>query len=204
MSPEPSREEIAHAARMQRKKGIIDAAMERANIDRGVLLVHSGNGKGKSSAAFGMAVRALGHGMKVGVVQFIKGKIATGEEQFFRRFPDEISFHVMGEGFTWDTQDKSRDIANATAGWDIAATMLQDESLGLVILDELNIVLHYHYLPLEPILAAIKERPKMQHLVITGRGAPEPLIEIADTVTSMTEVKHAYRAGIRAQRGVEL
>ncbi|MBF0470998.1 MAG: cob(I)yrinic acid a,c-diamide adenosyltransferase [Gammaproteobacteria bacterium] len=196
--------EERHQQRMEKKKAYVDAGIERASSDRGVLVVNTGDGKGKSSSAFGMATRALGHGMKVGVVQYIKGKIPTGEELFFRRFPEEISFHVMGEGFTWETQNRQRDIDNAEAGWAVAAALLQDSSVGLVILDELNIVLKLKYLDLDRVLRALEQRPEMQHVVITGRGAPPQLIEMADTVSSMEEVKHAYRIGIRAQPGVEL
>lgn len=193
----------AHKSRMQRKKAVIDAAIERADQERGVVLVHTGNGKGKSSSAFGMVARALGHGMRVGVVQFIKGAQSTGEEEFFRRFP-EVSYHVMGEGFTWDTQDKERDIRTARKAWDQALTFLRDASFHLVILDELNIALKLKYLDVDEVIAALKERPAMQHVVITGRAAPQALIDYADTVTEMTDIKHAFRAGIKAQKGVEM
>ncbi len=192
-----------HQARMQRKKAVIDAQIARADQDRGVLLVHTGNGKGKSSAAFGMVARALGHGMRVGVVQFIKGQFSTGEEAFFRRFP-EVDYHVMGEGFTWETQDRDRDVNAACAAWDVALGMLRDPDCPLVVLDELNIVLKYRYLPLDEVIVALRSRPPMQHVVVTGRAAPPELIAIADTVTDMSEVKHAFKAGVRAQKGIEL
>ena len=192
-----------HKARMQRKKEIVDAGIARATIERGVLLVNTGNGKGKSSSAFGMVARALGHGMNVAVVQFIKGSFSTGEEAFFRRFP-EVQYHVMGEGFTWETQDKARDIQAATAAWDKAAGFLADPDVDLVVMDELNIALKYGYVDLENVLAALQSRPAKQHAVVTGRGAPQALVDIADTVTEMREVKHAYQAGIKAQKGVEL
>ena len=192
-----------HQERMARKKAVVDQAIARADTDRGVLLVLTGNGKGKSSSAFGMLARALGHGMQVGVVQFIKGSYSTGEEAFFRRFP-EVRYHVMGEGFTWETQDKARDQAAAQSAWAVACELLADESVSLVVLDELNIALKYRYLELEQVLDAIARRPAMQHVVITGRGAPQALIEAADTVTEMQVVKHAFKAGIRAQKGVEL
>lgn len=191
-----------HAERMARKKAVVDEKIREAREERGVLIVNTGNGKGKSSAAFGVAIRALGHGMKVGIVQFIKGRDTTGEEAFFKRLPD-VPFHVTGDGFTWDTQNRKQDEATARKGWDIALAMLQDESFDLVVLDELNIVLKYHYLPLEEVLTALKQRPRMQHVIVTGRGAPEALIELADTVTEMREVKHAFKAGIKAQAGVE-
>ena len=192
-----------HSKRMQRKKAVIDAQIEAARIERGVLVVTTGNGKGKSSSGFGMVARALGHGMRVGVVQFIKGSQMTGEERFFRRFPDEVTYRVMGEGFTWETQDKERDIAKARAAWDEAKKLLRDEGIGLVLLDELNIALKLRYLDLATVLADIAARPAAQHVVITGRGAPAELVAAADTVTDMTPVKHAYAAGIKAQPGIE-
>jgi cob(I)alamin adenosyltransferase len=199
---DPSKEQT-HQKRMQRKKEVVDAGIARASEERGVLVVNTGNGKGKSSAAFGMVARALGHGMRVGVVQFIKGGCATGEEVFYLRFP-EVEYHVMGEGFTWETQDRQRDIEKAQEGWQQALRFLTDEKVDLVVLDELNIVLKEHYLPLADILAALKARPKQQHVAITGRGAPQELIDLADTVTEMRAIKHAYQAGIKAQKGVEL
>jgi cob(I)alamin adenosyltransferase len=192
-----------HAERMARKKLVVDEKIKKADEERGVIIVNTGNGKGKSSAAFGVAARALGHGMHVGIVQFIKGRGTTGEEAFFSRFP-EVSFHVTGDGFTWDTQNRTEDEATARKGWHIALDMLRNPEIGLVVLDELNIVLKYHYLPLDEVLDALKKRPAMQHVIITGRGAPEGLIAIADTVTEMREVKHAFRAGVKAQPGVDL
>ncbi len=192
-----------HARRMARKKALIDEHIAQAGRERGVLVVHTGNGKGKSTAAFGMAARALGHGMRVGVVQFVKGAMSTGEEAFFRRFP-EVEYHVTGEGYTWETQNRERDIRVARAGWEIACKLLADPAVGLVVLDELNIVLKEGYLPVTEILDVLGKRPAMQHVVITGRGAPQALIEAADTVSEMREIKHAYQAGIKAQRGVEL
>ncbi|KJH83148.1 cob(I)yrinic acid a,c-diamide adenosyltransferase [Stutzerimonas stutzeri] len=200
---ESSERDERHKARMQRKKAVVDAKIAEAQDEYGLLLVHSGNGKGKSSSAFGMVARALGHGIKVGVVQFIKGAASTGEETFFRRFPDEVRYHVMGEGFTWETQDRQRDIAKAREAWTVAAELLADPGIGLVVLDELNIALKYGYLDLEPVLADIESRPMLQHVVVTGRGAPPGLIEAADTVTEMSLVKHAFKAGVKAQKGVE-
>ncbi len=193
-----------HRERMQRKKALVYAGIARATIERGVVVVTTGNGKGKSSSGFGMVARALGHGLRVGVVQFIKGSFATGEEAFFRRFPDEVSYHVMGEGFTWETQDRERDLRAAAAAWDKAAAMLADDEIDLVLLDELNIALKYQYVDLAAVLAALAARPPRQHVVITGRSAPPALIEAADTVTEMNVVKHAYEAGIKAQKGIEL
>jgi cob(I)alamin adenosyltransferase len=188
---------------MRRRKAVVDARIAAATVDRGVVLVLTGNGKGKSSSAFGMVARALGHGMRVGVVQFIKGRGSTGEELFFRRFP-EVTYHVMGEGFTWETQDRERDVRAAQAAWAVAAALLRDEQVAMVVLDELNIALLYRYLPLADVIAALRERPPRQHVAITGRGPPAELIEIADTVTEMRSVKHAFEAGVRAQCGVEL
>lgn len=201
-SAEQQRDE-RHKARMQRKKALIDQRIAAAQDEYGLLLVHTGNGKGKSSSAFGMLARALGHGMRVGVVQFIKGAASTGEEAFFRRFPDEVRYHVMGEGFTWETQDRQRDIARAEEAWAVARELLADPSIALVVLDELNIALKYGYLQLETVLADIEARPLPQHVVVTGRGAPQGLIDAADTVTEMGLVKHAYQAGVKAQKGVE-
>ncbi|MDH2242703.1 cob(I)yrinic acid a,c-diamide adenosyltransferase [Pseudomonas sp. GD03909] len=200
---ESSERDDRHKARMQRKKALIDEKIAEAQDEYGLLLVHTGNGKGKSSSAFGMVARALGHGIKIGVVQFIKGAASTGEEAFFRRFPDEVRYHVMGEGFTWETQDRQRDIAKAREAWAVAAELLADPEIGLVVLDELNIALKYGYLELEPVLADIESRPLLQHVVVTGRGAPAGLIEAADTVTEMGLIKHAFKAGVKAQRGVE-
>lgn len=192
-----------HRARMQRKKDVVDRKIESASRQTGVLLVNTGNGKGKSSSAFGMAIRALGHGMKVGVVQFIKGAKSTGEELFLQRFPDEVSFHAMGEGYTWETQDRERDIACAERAWERAKEFLTDPGIGLVVLDELNIALKYRYLDVNRIVDDLRARPPMQHVVVTGRGALPELIAAADTVTEMQPVKHAFASGIAAQAGVE-
>ncbi len=192
-----------HRERMRRRKAAVDTRIAAAHERRGVLLVLTGNGKGKSSSAFGMVARALGHDMRVGVVQFIKGKDATGESAFFRRFP-QVSYHVMGEGFTWETQDRERDTRAAGAAWEVATTMLRDPALALVVLDELNIALRYRYVALDSVLDTLRTRPPMQHVVVTGRGAPAELIELADTVTDMRAQKHAFDAGIGAQPGIEL
>jgi cob(I)alamin adenosyltransferase len=192
-----------HKSRMQRKKEIVDQKIASANRDAGVLVVNTGNGKGKSSSAFGMAIRALGHGMKVGVVQFIKGAKSTGEELFLQRFPEEVSFHAMGEGYTWETQNRERDVACAQRAWERAKAFLSDPEVGMIVLDELNIALKYHYLDVNQVIADLQARPAMQHVVVTGRGALPELIAIADTVTEMQPVKHAFAAGIAAQRGVE-
>lgn len=192
-----------HRVRMERKKAIIDARIAAADKQIGIIIVNTGNGKGKSSSGFGMAIRAMGHGMKVGVVQFIKGAMSTGEERFLRRFPDEVSFHAMGEGYTWSTQDRARDTAKAQLAWEQAKVFLADPEVGLVLLDELNIALKYRYLDVHTVINDLLERPEMQHVVITGRGAPPELIAAADTVTEMEVVKHAFKAGIVAQAGTE-
>ncbi len=189
---------------MRRKKKVIDDGIARATERRGIVIVLTGNGKGKSSSGFGMVARALGHDMRVAVVQFIKGAYATGEEAFFQRFPENVDFNVMGDGFTWDTQDRDKDIATVRRAWNKALSFLGDSDVDLVLLDELNIVLQLGYLPTEEVLKALETRPPMQHVVITGRGAPDPLIEAADTVTEMRDIKHAYRQGVMAQKGVEL
>ena len=208
MTPEDTTADTAalnerHRQRMERKKAVIDAKIAAADKKIGIIIVNTGNGKGKSSSAFGMAVRALGHGMKVGVVQFIKGAMSTGEEQFLRRFPDEVSFHAMGEGYTWETQNRERDIAKAEEAWQQARRFLTDPAYGLVVLDELNIALKYRYLDVHTVIADLLDRPAMQHVVVTGRAAPPELIEVADTVTEMNVVKHAFKAGIAAQAGTE-
>ena len=192
-----------HQTRMQRKKTVIDAQIAQANQDKGLLLVLTGNGKGKSSSAFGMVARALGHGMQVGVAQFLKSRTDTGEEQFFSQ-QAKVEWHVLGDGFTWETQSRERDIATAERGWQIAEHMLSDPHLQLVVLDELTYLLNYGYLAVERVFSALTQRPFMQHVIITGRAASSALIELADTVSAIEDVKHAYRAGIRAQAGVDL
>jgi cob(I)alamin adenosyltransferase len=196
--------EERYRKRMQRKKEVIDARVTQANKKQGIVIVLTGNGKGKSSSGFGMVARALGHSMHVAVIQFIKGSFSTGEETFFKRFPDEVEYHVMGEGFTWETQNKTQDIASAAKAWEKSLTYLSDERFDIVLLDELNIAIKLGHLSVDDVIAALGNRPKMQHVIITGRGASQKLIEVADTVTEMRDIKHAYRAGIKAQKGVEL
>lgn len=191
-----------HNERMARKKAVVDEKIAAAQVERGVLLVNTGNGKGKSSAGFGLVARALGHGMQVGVVQFIKGRSDTGEEAFYRRQPG-VAWHVSGEGFTWETQDRARDVATAEAAWEVARGLLRDPAIGLVVLDELNIALKYRYLDVSTVIADLRARPPMQHVVVTGRAAPAELVEAADTVTDMTVVKHAFAAGVKAMPGLE-
>jgi cob(I)alamin adenosyltransferase len=203
MTESPDRDE-RHLARMLRKKAIIDERIANSPNECGLLLVLTGNGKGKSSSAFGMLARAMGHGMQCGVVQFIKGRNSTGEELFFRRFPEQVRFHVMGEGFTWETQDRQRDIAAAEAAWEVSRELLRDPAIGLVVLDELNIALKHGYLDLDQVLSDLQARPPMQHVLVTGRGAKPEMIDLADTVTEMGVLKHAFQAGIKAQKGIEL
>lgn len=203
MNEEEYESDLRHRSRMQRKKQVVDTKIAQAQQDRGVLLVLTGNGKGKSSSAFGMVARALGHSMQVGVVQFIKGSFSTGEEAFFRRFA-EVRYHVMGEGFTWETQDRARDTRAAHAAWQMARVLLADPAIALVVLDELCIALKHGYLPIDSVLDALRNRPPMQHAVVTGRGAPPELVALADTVTEMQAIKHAFQSGVRAQKGVEL
>lgn len=192
-----------HAARMVKKKAVIDAAIRRADKEKGLLLVLTGNGKGKSSSAFGMVARALGHGMQAGVAQFIKSRSDTGEEAFLGKQPG-VEWHVLGEGFTWDTQNLERDIATAQQGWEVARRMLANPALQLVVLDELTYLLNYGWLDSATVLADLAARPPMQHVVITGRAASAALIDAADTVSEIADIKHAYRAGVKAQPGVDL
>lgn len=193
-----------HARRMAYRQKVIHERIKNAQKEQGILLVLTGPGKGKSSSGFGMVARALGHDMKVGVIQFIKGAFSTGEEAFFRRQPD-VDYHVMGEGYTWDTQDRQRDIAAAESAWKIAKAMLSDESYQFILLDELNIVLRYEYLDVHQVLDDLQMRPFMQHVVVTGRNAPKELLELADTATEMKVIKHAFKdQGVKAQKGVEL
>ena len=191
-----------HSERMQRKKVVVDQHIAAAQQERGVFLINTGTGKGKSSAAFGLLARALGHGMQAVVVQFIKSRSDTGEESFFRASAN-VAWHVMGAGFTWETQDAGKDAAAAQAAWAVAAQALADPAVALVILDEFTYALKYKWLEIDEVLAAIRARPAMQHLVVTGRAAPKELIDAADTVTDMMLVKHAFQAGVQAMPGVE-
>ena len=197
-----SQPDTRHQTRMQRKKAVVAEKISAAQIQRGVFLLHTGIGKGKSSAAFGVLARALGHGLRAVVIQFVKSRSDTGEEAFFRRQPG-VQWQVMGEGFTWETQDAKRDAAAARAAWETAQQALTDPAVNLLILDEFTYVFKYRWLELEPVLAAICARPSMQHLIVTGRAAPPELITIADTVTEMNLVKHAFQAGVQAMPGIE-
>ncbi len=199
-----ARTDAEHAAKMKKIQAAQNKKVAAKTVEKGLVIVHTGPGKGKTSAALGMAIRAIGHDMKVGVVQFVKGAMATGEKAVFDRFPDLIEFKPMGEGFTWDTQDRSRDIAVARTAWDEVKRMIADPSYAMVIADELNIVLRYDYLPVDEVVEAIEGKPHMTHVIITGRNAPQELIDAADLVTEMAQVKHPFREqNVKAQKGIE-
>jgi len=192
-----------HREKMARRKQARDKILATKTEERGLVIVHTGKGKGKTTAAMGMALRCLGHGFKVGIVQFVKGAWNTGERRALERFGDQVTFKAMGEGFTWETQDRARDIAAAEAALEAAAAMVHDPSYRMVILDELNIVLRYDYLPVAAVLALLDGKPGSTHVVITGRNAKEEILERADLVTEMTLVKHPFAAGVKAQPGIE-
>ncbi len=192
-----------HAEAMHALKAERDALMAEKREGQGLLMVHTGDGKGKSTAAFGMVARSLGWGYRVGVVQYIKGKWITGERQFFRRFPDQVRYAVMGEGFTWDVADRERDIAAARAAWAVSLEMIADPELHLVVLDELNIALRYDYLDVAEVVAGLKGRPADKHVCVTGRNAKPELLAIADLVTEFTAVRHPFEQGFKAQKGVD-
>ena len=201
-SIDPARAE-RHAEKMAKKKAARDKIMATKDRTGGLLIVHTGKGKGKSTAAFGMVCRAIGHDMKVGVVQFVKGRWQTGERAVLEAFPEQVTIRTMGEGFTWDTQDLNRDIAAARAAWDQALRMMEDPDLSMLLLDELNIVLRYGYLPIEEIVDRLTDRRDGLHVIVTGRNARQELIDAADLVTEMTQVKHPFRSGFKAQAGIE-
>ncbi|HKT18081.1 MAG TPA: cob(I)yrinic acid a,c-diamide adenosyltransferase [Stellaceae bacterium] len=192
-----------HAEKMAKRKAARARMLASKTAERGLLIVHTGTGKGKSTAAFGMVLRCLGHGMRVGIVQFVKGAWETGERNVLAAYPALVTCRAMGEGFTWDTQDRVRDIAAARAAWEAAKAMIADPGYKLVLLDELNIVLRYDYLPLGEIIETLRSKPRDLHVVVTGRNAKPELVEIADLVTEMTMVKHPFRSGVKAQRGIE-
>jgi len=197
------RTEERHAEKMKKKQAAHDKIVAAKTIEKGLLVVHTGKGKGKTTAALGMVVRAIGHGKKVGVVQFVKGAMATGEKAVFDAFPGHVEFKPMGEGFTWDTQDRARDIAVAREAWEEVKRMIRDPAYDMVLADELNIVLRYDYLPLDEVLEVLGGKPEMTHVIVTGRNAPEALMEAADLVTEMTLTKHPFRSGVKAQAGIE-
>ncbi len=207
---DPSQDEINQRAneKSRKRKEARDRMLATKTIEKGLLIVHTGKGKGKSTAAFGLVMRALGHGMKIGIIQFVKGKWETGERHVLDRYSDQVTIRTMGEGFTWETQDRARDIAAAKTAWAAAKEMI-DASRGetpkydLILLDELNIVLRYDYLPLDEVVAFLTAKPENLHVIVTGRNAKEPLIDAADLVTEMTMVKHPFRAGVKAQKGIE-
>ncbi|GBR57757.1 ATP:cobalamin adenosyltransferase [Acetobacter senegalensis DSM 18889] len=188
---------------MQKRKAVQDKEVASKTVEKGLLIVNTGAGKGKSTAAFGLALRMLGYGRRVVVIQFIKGAWHTGERKALERFEDLVEWHALGEGFTWETQDKARDIAACQRAWRVAQQALANPEVGLVILDELNIALRYDYLPIEQVLADISTRPANQHVAVTGRNAKEAMLEAADLVTEMTLVKHHFKAGVKAQEGIE-
>jgi cob(I)alamin adenosyltransferase len=192
-----------HAEKMAKKKAVRDRMIATKTLEKGLLIVHTGKGKGKSTAALGMVMRAIGHGFKVGIVQFVKGKWETGERVVLERFADQVTINTMGEGFTWETQSRERDIAAARAAWNQAVSLIQDPEIKMVLLDELNIVLRYDYLPLDEVLAVLRDKPEDKHVIVTGRNAKDELLEIADLVTEMAMVKHPFREGVKAQAGVE-
>ena len=206
-----SQDEINERAneKARKRKAARDKMLADKTVEKGLLIVHTGKGKGKSTAAFGLVTRAIGNDMKVGVVQFVKGKWETGERKVLEHFPDQVTIKTMGEGFTWETQDRARDIAAAQKAWAAAQEMIEacrgeDPAYDMILLDEINIVLRYDYLPLEEVVSVLAGRPKDLHIIVTGRNAKEPLIEAADLVTEMTQIKHPFREqNVKAQKGVE-
>ena len=205
-----SEEDINRRAneKARKRKAARDRILATKTIEKGLLIVHTGKGKGKSTAAFGLVVRALGNGMKVGVVQYVKGKWQTGERGVLERFPEQVEIRTMGEGFTWETQDRARDIRAAKNAWEVSKRMIEasrgdDPKYDMVLLDELNIVLRYGYLDLDEVVRFLAGKPEMLHVIVTGRNAKPELVEAADLVTEMTMVKHPFRAGVKAQKGIE-
>ena len=192
-----------HADKMRKKKAARDKIQATKTEEKGLVIVHTGKGKSKSTAGFGMVFRALGHGMKIGVVQFVKGSWDTGERWVLEKFPEQVTISALGEGFTWETQDRTRDIAMARGAWEQAKAMILDESYDMVLCDELNIVLRYDYLPVEEVIEVLEAKPEMKHVIITGRNAKDELIEAADLVTEMEMIKHPFRSGVKAQKGIE-
>lgn len=193
-----------HAEKMKKKKAARDKLVEANANEKGLLIVHTGKGKGKSTAAFGMVFRGIAHGFRVGIVQFVKGKWHTGERDILEHFPDQVSINAMGDGFTWETQDRQRDLKAARQAWDRAKELIADPDYQMVLLDELNICLRYDYLPLDEVIETLKSRPADKHVIVTGRNAKDELIEIADLVTEMIQIKHPFREqGIKAQAGIE-
>src|SRR5690242_11252119 len=205
MTAEKSEAELdaRHAEKMRKKKAVRDKIVATKTIEKGLLIVHTGKGKGKSTAAFGLMLRALGRGLRCGVVQFGKGAWQSGERTAIERFGEQVEWHTLGEGFTWETQDRARDVAAAERAWEATTKMMADPSIRLIVLDELNIALRYDHLDIARVVAALQARRKDQHIVVTGRNAKPEMIEAADLVTEMTQVKHHFAAGVKAQEGIE-
>ena len=192
-----------HAEKMKKRKAAQDRKTAQKTIEKGLLIVHTGSGKGKSTAAFGMAMRAIAHGMKIGIIQFIKGSWESGERAIFEKFPENVEIHAAGEGFTWETQDRERDIELVNRAWEKAREMILDPDITMVVLDELNIALRYEYLPLDEVVKFLQNRPADTHVIVTGRNARTALVEAADLVTEMALIKHPFRSGVKAQPGIE-
>jgi cob(I)alamin adenosyltransferase len=192
-----------HNEKMRKKQAAREKIMAGKTVERGLVIVHTGKGKGKTTAALGMVCRMIGHGKRVAVIQFIKGAMQTGERVVFDAFPDQVEFRPMGEGFTWDTQDRARDVAVALDAWAAAKARIADPSIAMVVCDELNIALRYDYVPLDDVLQTLRDKPEGKHVVITGRNAPDALIEAADLATEMELLKHPFRSGVKAQAGIE-
>ena len=192
-----------HNEKMKKIQAARVKMMAEKTVEKGLIIVHTGKGKGKSTAAMGMICRAIGHGFKVSLIQFIKGAMKTGEQVVFDAFPEQVEMRAMGEGFTWDTQDRARDIAKAREAWEAAKARIMDPSYAMVLADELNIVLRYDYLPVAEVIEVLKAKPEGTHVIITGRNAPDALIEVADLVTEMEAIKHPFKSGVKAQAGIE-
>jgi len=202
-APVPENLNDRHREKMKKRKAARDKIMASKTEERGLIIVHTGKGKGKSSAAWGMAARCIGHGYRIGIVQFIKGRGDTGEHMLFTRYPDQVTYKIMGEGFTWETQDRERDIEMAGAAWEESKKLMADPEIRMVILDELNIALRYEYVDLDDVLDTLASKRADLHVVVTGRNAKDELIELADLVTEMTLVKHPFREGVKSQPGIE-
>jgi len=193
-----------HRQKMRRRKEVQDQRVAERSLEKGLIVVHTGNGKGKTTAALGMVLRSLGHGYKVAIVQFIKGAWEPAEKAVFSKWPDQLQFHALGEGFTWETQDRDRDIQKVREAWELSRSLIADPEIKLVLLDEVNVAMKLGYLPVESVLAGLDEKPEDSHVILTGRGAPQSLIERADLVTEMTLIKHPFREqGVKAQPGIE-
>ncbi len=203
-STQPTLTAEQHRQKMQRRKEVQDQRVAERNLTKGLIIVHTGNGKGKTTAALGMVLRSLGHGYRVAIIQFIKGAWEPAEKAVFSLWPDQLEFHALGEGFTWETQDRDRDIQKVREAWELGLSFIRNPEFKLVLLDEINVAMKLGYLPVEEVLAGLAEKPEDSHVILTGRNAPQALIEQADLVTEMTPVKHPFREqGIKAQPGIE-